>query len=132
MIKDPMAMPALVLAYVGDAVFELYVRLYLLDGCQKKVRLLHNQAAALVNAGAQAAYYRKLEPVMTSQEREVARRGRNVKAHKAPKNARMLDYRLSTGFEALIGFLFLSGQKSRLRELIGLSLGEVCLEDHEF
>jgi ribonuclease-3 family protein len=132
MIQDPKALPVLVLAYVGDAIFEVYVRLYLVQKGPGKVRMLHDQAADLVNAAAQAGYYRMLEPVMTSQERDVARRGRNVKSRRAPKNAKMMDYHLSTGFEALIGFLFLSGQKKRLRELIGLSLGEGLLEDHEF
>jgi ribonuclease-3 family protein len=125
MNKDPAALPSLVLAYVGDAVFELYVRLYLVEKNTGKVRELHNHAASLVNAGAQARYYRELEPVMTPQEQSVARRGRNVKSRRIPKNADMLDYRLSTGFEALIGFLFLSDQKNRMRELIRLSLANI-------
>jgi ribonuclease-3 family protein len=112
-----------VLAYVGDAVFELYVRLYLLEKSGGKVHELHDHATTLVNAGAQARYYRALEPVMTPREQSVARRGRNVKSRRIPKKADMLDYRLSTGFEALIGFLFLSDQKNRLNELIRLSLG---------
>jgi ribonuclease-3 family protein len=119
---DPASLPSLVLAYVGDAVFELFVRLYLLEERNGKVHELHDHATALVNAGAQARYYRMLEPVMTPQERSVARRGRNVNSRRVPKNAQMLDYRLSTGFEALIGFLFLSDQKKRLSELVRLSL----------
>ena len=131
--KDPASLPPLALAYIGDAIFEVYIRLFLLDERYIKVHDLHDHATNLVSAAAQAGFYRKLEPSMTPQEQAIAKRGRNAKSHRVLKRTRMLDYRLSTGFEALVGYLYLSGQKDRLKELLGFVLErEAFLEDHEF
>jgi len=132
MIKDPAGLPSLVLAYVGDAVFEVYVRTHLVEGKYKNVHDLHDKAVSFVSSRAQAGFYKRLEPAMTEGERAIAKRGRNAKSHRVPKSARTLEYRLSTGFEALIGYLFLSGQKERLEQLVGHILNEeVSFEDHE-
>jgi ribonuclease-3 family protein len=115
--QNPKELPPLVWAYVGDAVFELYVRLHLVDQGLVKVDKLHGKASSLVNAVAQADFLHQLEDSLTVEERNIVRRGRNTKSH-VPKNVGVSEYRLSTGFEALLGYLFLSGEKKRLREII--------------
>lgn len=117
--NDPRELPPLVLAYVGDAVYELYVRSFLVAQGKLKVNKLHQETTGLVNAGAQARYLHQMEDILTEEEKGVARRGRNVKTTHVPKNADMIDYHLSTGFEALIGYLFLAGQEERLNRIMG-------------
>lgn len=106
----------LVLAYVGDAYFTLYVRTRLLSYEQSKVRILHTYDARMVSATMQAFAYRALEPGLTESEIDIVRRGRNAKST-VPKSASVGDYRYSTGFEALLGFLFLGGKYERLTEI---------------
>ncbi|MDD2433036.1 MAG: ribonuclease III domain-containing protein [Clostridia bacterium] len=114
---NPKELPPLVWAYVGDAVFEVYVRLYLVEQGLVKMDKLHSKASSLVNAGAQAEFLHQLEEWLTIEEKDIVRRGRNTKSH-VPKNVGVSEYRLSTGFEALLGYLFLCGEKKRLCEII--------------
>lgn len=111
-------LPPLVLAYIGDAWFTLYVRTKLLWFEQNKVRVLHTHSAKMVSATMQAAAYRALESQLTEAELDFVRRGRNAKST-VPKSATVGDYRYSTGFEALLGYLLLSKQEERLAELCG-------------
>lgn len=120
--KDFGELSPLVLAYVGDAVYELYVRLYVINQGAIKVDRLHRQSTALVNAGAQANHLHQLECILTDEEKNIVRRGRNVKGLHVPKNAVVIDYRLSTGFEALIGYLFLAKKEARLEEIMSYIL----------
>ncbi len=106
----------LVLAYVGDAYFTLYVRTRLLSYEQNKVRILHTYDAKMVSATMQALAYRAIEPNLTENEIDIVRRGRNAKST-VPKSASVGDYRYSTGFESLLGHLFLSGKCERLTEI---------------
>jgi ribonuclease-3 family protein len=115
---DSRELPALALAYIGDAVYELYVRGYLISKGIRKVQKLHEHASELVRASQQASFLKKLETMLTEEERDVARRGRNAKSGHIPKNAEMVEYRLSTGFEALLGYLFLQRRENRIKELI--------------
>jgi len=115
---NPKELPPLVLAYVGDAVYEVYVRLHLVNKGMVKVDKLHHSAISLVKAVAQADFLHQLESVLTEEEKNVVRRGRNAKGTHVPKNVGVVDYRLSTGFEALIGYLFLSAQEQRIQEII--------------
>ena len=115
---DSREMPALALAYIGDAVYELYVRGYLVSKGMRKVQKLHEQASGLVRASQQASFIRLLDTLLTEEERDVARRGRNAKSGHVPKNAEMLEYRLSTAFEALLGYLFLQRREERIKELM--------------
>jgi ribonuclease-3 family protein len=108
----------LVLAYIGDAWFSLYVRCNLLRFEQSKVRVLHGHGARMVSATLQAYALRKIEAELTDAEKELIRRGRNAKST-VPKSASVADYRYSTGFEALLGYLHLTGQDNRLREIAG-------------
>ncbi|MGE5577280.1 MAG: Mini-ribonuclease 3 [Syntrophothermus sp.] len=120
-MKSPERLSPLVLAYIGDAVFELHVREKLVNNVQEPVQALHEQAVNLVQAKAQAGILRRLEPFLTDVERDIVRRGRNAKSGFVPRHADVQDYRYSTGFEALIGFLYLGGHKERLSEILELA-----------
>ena len=119
----------LVLAYMGDAVYELMIRERIVRQGNRQVNRLHLAAVHLVKAGTQAAMIRLLEPLLTAEELSVYKRGRNAHSHTTAKNASVIDYRMATGFEALVGFLWLSEQKERLRELVETALSK--LEEEE-
>lgn len=107
----------LVLAYLGDAVYELYVRSLI---CRKNapVHTLHKEATALVKAKAQSDMMEQLEPLLNEEEMAVYKRGRNAKSATVPKHADVVDYRRATGFEALLGYLYVSRQFERMETLI--------------
>ena len=105
------------LAYIGDGVWELLVRSRLIY-MGRSARHVHKDAVACVNAHAQSEAFRRIEAMLTEEEADVARRGRNAHAHHAaPKNQDAADYRSATALEALIGFLYLTGQEERLLSL---------------
>ena len=112
----------LVLAYVGDSVFDLFVRTSLI-GCGKAGRL-HLLSADRVCARAQADVIKNLLPGLSAEEAGIFTRGRNAKTPTVPKNAEVADYHMATGFEALVGYLFLTGNDDRLREIMGAVTGE--------
>lgn len=112
----PDALHPLVLAYIGDAYFNLYVRGKLLAYEQNKVQVLHQFGAQIVSAVWQAVAYHGIEPLLTEEEKAIFRRGRNAKSH-VPKSATVAEYRTSTGFEALLGALYLKEEMERLYEL---------------
>lgn len=115
--QEAMMLNPLQLAYLGDSVWELTVRVKLLMD-RYNVHHLHQQAVARVNAGAQAAMAEQLLPCLTEAEKEIVRRGRNAHAkHPAPKNQKPDDYSLATGFEALWGYLYITGQDARIAAL---------------
>ncbi|MEW5866541.1 MAG: ribonuclease III domain-containing protein [Bacillota bacterium] len=113
---------AAVLAYVGDAVYELYVRTNLVRGGRLDMDELHKEAVSLVNAKAQAQALADLDAFLLPDEVEVARRARNVHTGRGPRSTPVLDYRHSTGFEAVIGYLYLLGRQARLQEVLGKAL----------
>ncbi|WP_456272783.1 Mini-ribonuclease 3 [Bacillus sp. AK031] len=117
---DAKQMNALALAYMGDAVYETYVRQFLLQSGRVKPNQLHRAATGYVSAKAQAAALKGItdQDVLTEEELAIVRRGRNAKSGTIPKNTDVQTYRYSTAFEALIGYLFLQNRKSRLEELI--------------
>lgn len=108
----------LVLAYIGDAVFEVFIRRALVLAADEPVNRLHRKASALVKAEAQSRMIAALEEELTEKEKAVYRRGRNAKSNTAAKNASVTDYRRATGFEALMGYLYLDGQETRMMELM--------------
>ncbi len=108
---------ALTLAYIGDCVFELYIRTYLISKKDYPVKMLHKSATKYVKASAQAEYFRRIEGILTEEEAAVFHRGRNANS-KPPKNADMIDYKIATGVEALIGYTYLKGDTKRLFELL--------------
>lgn len=109
---------ALTLAYIGDCVYELYIRLYLIHEKDYPVKILHKSSTKYVKASAQAEYFRLIEGILTEEEMAVFKRGRNTNSH-PPKNANMIDYKIATGVEALIGYTYLKGDKERLLTLLG-------------
>ncbi len=118
----------LVLAYVGDAVYEIMIRTKVVNGGSVQVNKLHKHSAALVKAETQAKMVMALMEEFTEEEMAVYKRGRNAKSYTMAKNASMKDYRMATGFEALVGYLYLSENHQRLVELVshGLTkLGEM-------
>ena len=117
------AMGSLALAHVGDAVFELLVRVHLAAAGGRNGSL-HRAAVEMVNAAAQAGDMEKLLPLLTEEEAEVFRRGRNVKVHSVPKHARLGDYHAATGLEALFGYLYLLDRRDRLNALFAVILEE--------
>jgi len=119
---QPGELPALVLAYVGDAVYELAVRSHLVGSGMTRVNRLHDKAVKYVHAGAQAKIVRELEGILTAEETAVIRRGRNAKSPHTPRSAGVIDYRQSTAFECLIGYLYLKGDTTRLEEILALAL----------
>ena len=112
------------LAYIGDAVWELMVRSRIIYK-GRSARHVHKDAVACVNAHAQSEAFRRIEPLLTQAEADIARRGRNAHAHHAaPKNQDAADYRAATALEALIGYLYLTGQEERLLGLFKQSQEE--------
>lgn len=115
----------LALAYIGDAVYELAIRTLVMNRGNTQVNKMHKRTAGLVKAGAQAGFYKILEEILTEEERAVYRRGRNAKSATMAKNATMKDYRMATGFEALMGYLYLTEQFERMAALLGYGLSRL-------
>lgn len=113
----------LVLAYLGDAVYELYVRKKLISIANTQVDKLHKSAVTFVKAEAQSEAFRKIENILTEQEMAVFKRGRNTKST-VPKHATVSDYRAATGLEALIGYIYILGDTQRLDYIMNLILGD--------
>ncbi|MDE6474965.1 MAG: Mini-ribonuclease 3 [Clostridia bacterium] len=120
-IKQARELNPLVLAYVGDGVHTLYVRLLELGRTTGKADKLHKAVTAQVKAEAQAKSMQAIMDTLTEEENDIFHRARNAHSHSMAKNATVCDYRLATGFEALIGFLYLTGQRDRLEYLLTVS-----------
>ncbi|WP_243137321.1 Mini-ribonuclease 3 [Desulfofundulus thermobenzoicus] len=120
-ISHPERLPALVLAYIGDAVYELAIRQYLVGRGLTRVNQLHKEAVKYVRADNQARVMHALQDRLSPAEEAVARRGRNAHGSHPPRGGDVLSYRYSTGLESLVGYLYLSGQWQRLEEIINLA-----------
>lgn len=116
--QDVRQIPALTLAYLGDAVYELIIRSKLVESGIMHVSDLNKAAVTYVRAGAQAELIHSIEPKLTEEELLVFHRGRNVKSSAVAKNASVTEYRNATGFEALVGYLYLQGRMDRILELV--------------
>ena len=112
----------LVWAYIGDSVYEQYIRNYLVTNTKYKPHKLHVEATKFVKAAAQAKVLQRLENNLTEEEKEIVRRARNTKNHHLPKNSNVQEYMYATAFEGLIGYLHLSKNTNRLNEILELSL----------
>lgn len=119
---NPSQLSPLTLAFVGDAVFDLFVRERLVCLANRPVNRLHSLAVSLVKASSQARAAKKLSEILSEKELSVLKRGRNAHTNHKAKNASESDYHYATGLEALFGFLYLSGESDRLRELFELTL----------
>ena len=123
-VSEVNTMSPLTWAYIGDSVYELYIRQYLINTTKLKPHKLHIEAIKYVKAGAQAKILEKVKQSLTEEEQEIVKRGRNAENHHLPKNATVQEYMYSTGFEALIGYLYLTKQDERLKEIL-----ELCVEN---
>ncbi len=123
--REPGEYSPLALAYIGDAVYELAIRTLVMNRGNTQVNKMHKKTASLVKAEAQAGFYKLLEEMLTEEERAAYRRGRNAKSFTMAKNATMKDYRMATGFEALMGYLYLTEQFERMAQLLSYGLGKL-------
>ena len=121
-VEDPRQIPALNLAYVGDTVYDLYVRAYLIHTHPETVHNLHLLSAQMVCAQGQARAFFALEGQLTEEELAVYRRGRNAHSGTVPKNANVADYRVATGLETLLGHLWVLGREERIDELMAVAV----------
>ena len=122
--RDLRTYSPLTLAYIGDGVYELVIRTVLVKKGNCPVNQLHKMASSLVKAGAQSKMMEILEPVLTEEELAVYKRGRNAHSPTMAKHATMADYRRATGFEALMGYLYLKEDYSRIVELVRKGIPE--------
>ena len=118
--KDIDMMSPLVWAYMGDAVYEQFVREHIIMQGVAKNGAYHRKAIKYVSAESQVRILKELEQFLSEEEKEIVKRGRNSHPHSHAKNADIVDYKWATGFEALIGYLYLTNQKERLNEILNL------------
>ena len=111
----------LTLAFIGDGIYDLIIRTIVVGKGNTKPAKLHHETASMVKAAAQARYMDVIEPELTPEEEAVFKCGRNANSPTMAKNASMADYRRATGFEALMGYLYLTGQDDRMLELIRIA-----------
>lgn len=121
-IQDVKMLSPLVWAYVGDAVYELFVRTMLTNNSNAKPHKLHMQSIKYVKAKAQADILLKIDEMLTDEEKDIVRRGRNTENHHIAKNSNIADYSKATAFEALIGYLYLTKQDERLKEILNMCI----------
>ena len=130
---DPKTSSPLVLAYIGDCVFDLIIKRMVTGRGNRQVHNLHEETSHYVPASAQSFMMREMQEHLTAEEHAVYRRGRNARSVSPAKNQSITDYRRATGFEALIGYLYLNGEYERLTELVTIGLesmeGRECEED---
>ena len=107
-------------AYVGDGVYELYIRTKLVNETNLKPHKLHIEAIKYVKAKAQAELLQKIYDKLSEEEKDIVRRGRNAENHHLPKNSNIQEYMYATAFEALIGYLYLTKQNKRIKEILDL------------
>lgn len=112
----------LVLAYIGDCVYDLIIKSMVISKGNKAVQKLHKETSSYVQASTQSAMMRAMQPCLTEKEHAIYKRGRNAKSVSPAKNQSITDYRRATGFEALIGYLYLEKEYARLMELVKIGL----------
>ena len=130
--KDANAYSPLALAYIGDDVFDLIIRTVVVERANRPAHELHIETVKYVKAQAQAKMIEALlekEGFLTDEEVDIYKRGRNAKSYTSAKNASIHDYRKATGFEALVGYLYLSGRQERLIEIVKTAVDLVCAEE---
>ncbi len=127
--KKPNEFAPLVLAYIGDAVYEVYVRTRVLAAKPDvSAHVLHKESIHYVSAHSQSESIHHIEQMLTEEEMRVYKRGRNAKSYTSPKHADLIDYRHATGFEALVGWLYLSSKTERLEEIMCAAF-ENCIKN---
>ncbi|MBE5832674.1 MAG: ribonuclease III [Butyrivibrio sp.] len=126
--KDIRTYSPLTLAYIGDAIFDVIIRSVLVNKGNTAVNNLHKRASSVVKAGTQAAFVKAIMDDLTEEEADYYRRGRNSKPHTKAKNATTMDYLDATGFEAVMGFLYLTDNMDRACELVNLGIEKLGLD----
>ena len=122
--EEVIQMSPLAWAYMGDAVYEKYIREFVIRQGLCKNGLLHKKSVKYVSANGQVKILQRIEDKLTEEELDIVRRGRNSNPHSHAKNADIVDYKYATGFEALIGYLYLTEQNERLEEIL-----KMCVEE---
>lgn len=117
-------MAPLVLAYIGDAVYEVFIRTLLISQGNIPVNVLHKRSINYVKAKAQSDIIHRIMEHLNQDELDVVRRGRNAKSGTIPKNADVTEYKYATGFESLIGYLYLKKDNTRLMEVLNMAISE--------
>ncbi|MDE7310819.1 MAG: hypothetical protein K2N87_04225 [Eubacterium sp.] len=120
----------LVLAYIGDGIYELIIRTIAVGQGNRQVKKLHRQASRYAKAQAQSEMMETLLPLLCEEETRIYMRGRNAKSYSTAKNASVNDYRRATGFEALMGYLYLQGDMERLLELVKAAVDNYTPNEH--
>lgn len=126
---SPSQVSPLSLAYIGDAVYEMYIRSYIMHKANMPVSKLHKAATHYVSAKSQADIIKKIAGDLSEEELSVYKRGRNAHSYTSAKNADIVDYRMATGLEALIGFLYIKKDTKRLEEVISKCIDAVSLNN---
>ncbi len=121
-IEEVKLMKPLVWAYVGDCIYEIFIRMKLVNSTNLDPHRLHIETIKYVKAKAQAETLNKIYDNLTEEEKDIVRRGRNAQAHHQPKNAELADYKYATAFESLIGYLYLTKQDERLKEILNICI----------
>ena len=122
--KDIKTISPLVFAYIGDSVYDLIIKSILVAKGNIPVNKLHKKASELVKANAQVKMYEAVKEMLTEDEISIFKRGRNAKSYTSAKNATIGDYRIATGYEALFGYWYLSGQTERMLEMAQKAMEE--------
>jgi len=127
--SDVSQYPPLVLAYIGDTVYEVYIRTMVLSEGVAPVHKLHRRSTEFVKAKAQSDIIHEIIGLLTEEEKDIVRRGRNAKSGTIPKNADVTEYKYATGFESLLGYLYLKKEFSRLVEVLKMSVSVILNRD---
>ncbi len=112
------SIPSLALAYLGDSVYEVYVRRHLILSGMTDVNKLHREAVGYVSAVSQSQFLQAIGGQLTAEERDVVRRGRNARINTKPQSCGLQDYKRATSLEALIGYLYMTGRTGRIEEIM--------------
>ena len=121
-VADANQLSPLVWAYIGDCIYEIFIRTHLVNNSNEKPHRLHIETIKYVKAKAQADTLAKIKECLTEKEKEIVRRGRNAENHHVAKNASVAEYSQATAFEALIVYLYLTKQDERLQEILTMCL----------
>lgn len=119
----------LTLAYIGDSIYDLIIKSLMINKGNKQVQKLHKETSSLVQASAQSMMMRAMQEELTDEERAVYKRGRNAKSVSPAKNQSITDYRRATGFEALLGYLYLKEDWKRMLDLVKIGLDSLEKEE---
>ena len=125
---EPSQLSPLVLAYIGDSIYDLVIKTWVIEQGNMQVNKLNKKTSSIVKAESQSAMIGVIEPMLSEHEEAVYKRGRNAESYTSAKNASIGDYRRATGFEALMGYLYLSGQYERMMELVKAGLESLELK----